>query len=94
MEVKDILLNEETLFREETVFTPNHIPADFIHRDAELKELTLSLKPGLRGVNPINTLIYGPPGTGKTTAIRYLFRKIKETTGRLITVYVKGSIST
>ena len=88
MEVKDILLSDETLFRDEAVFTPNYIPADFIHRDSEIKELALSLKPGLRGVNPVNTLIYGPAGTGKTTAVRYLFNQIKDSTSKLATVYI------
>ncbi len=88
MEVKDILLSEETLFRDETVFTPNYIPADFMHRDSETKELALSLKPGLRGVNPVNTLLHGPAGTGKTTAVRYLFHQIKESSGKLATVYI------
>ncbi len=88
MEIKDILLSEETLFRDETIFTPNHIPADFMHRDSETKELALSLKPGLRGVNPVNTLIHGPAGTGKTTAVRCLFQQIKESSGRLATTYI------
>jgi cell division control protein 6 len=88
MKPTDILLDEETLFKNEEVFTPNHVPEDFIHRDDQLKEISLSIKPGLRGVNPINTLIHGPPGTGKTTAIKYLFNQVNELTGKITTVYV------
>ncbi|MCX6695811.1 MAG: ORC1-type DNA replication protein [Candidatus Altiarchaeota archaeon] len=88
MKPKDILLDDETLFRSEEVFTPSYVPEDFIHRDDQLKELSLSMKPGLRGVNPVNTLVYGPPGTGKTTAVKYLFNEIKEVSGKLVTVYV------
>jgi cell division control protein 6 len=72
MKPQDLLMDEETLFRNEEVFTPSYVPEDFIHRDDQLKEISLSLKPGLRGVNPVNTLIHGPPGTGKTTAVKYL----------------------
>ena len=88
MKAKDILLDEETLFRSEEVFTPNYVPDDFMHRDDQLKELSLSMKPGLRGVNPINTLVHGPPGTGKTTAVKCLFKEVSEVSGKLVTVYV------
>ncbi|MFC2162801.1 ORC1-type DNA replication protein [Candidatus Altiarchaeota archaeon] len=88
MDPRDILMSEETLFKNEEVFTPHHIPEDFIHRDDQLKEISLSLKPGLRGVNPINTLVHGPPGTGKTTAVKYLFNQVSEMTGKIVTVYV------
>lgn len=88
MKPRDILLAEETLFRNEEVFTPAYVPEDFIHRDSQLKEISLSLKPGLRGVNPVNTLIHGPPGTGKTTAVKYLFNEVNKVSGKLVTVYV------
>ncbi|MFH1403096.1 MAG: ORC1-type DNA replication protein [Candidatus Altiarchaeota archaeon] len=88
MRPTDILLDDETLFKSEEVFTPSYVPDDFTHRDDQLKEMSLSIKPGLRGVNPINTLIHGPPGTGKTTAMKYLFNQVNEMSGKLKTVYV------
>lgn len=88
MKAKDILLDEETLFRDESILTPGYIPEDIFHRDEQLNALAYALKPGLRGVNPVNTLIYGPPGTGKTTSIKHLFNQVKESSGRLVTVYV------
>ncbi len=88
MKAKDILLDEETLFRDETVLTPGYMPESIRYRDEQLKALAYALKPGLRGVNAINTLVYGPPGTGKTTAIKHLFDQVKQTSGKLVTVYV------
>ncbi|MBD3387609.1 MAG: ORC1-type DNA replication protein [Candidatus Altiarchaeales archaeon] len=88
MKAAEILLDDETLFRDEEVFTPSYVPEDFIHRDDQLKEISLSLKPGLRGVNPVNTLIHGPPGTGKTTAVKHIFNEVNKVSNKLVTVYV------
>ncbi len=85
---KNILLSEETLFRDEQVFTPSYMPEDFIHRDSQLKSLSINIKPGLRGLNTVNTLIYGPPGTGKTTAVKHIFNEIRKTSDKLLPVYV------
>jgi len=88
MNPRDLLMDDETLFKDEEVFTPSYVPEDFIHRDDQLKEISLSLKPGMRGVNPVNTLIHGPPGTGKTTAVKYLFNEVNKASNKLLTVYV------
>jgi cell division control protein 6 len=88
MESRDLLLSDQTLFRDESVFTPGYVPEEFIHRDNQLRELEISLKPGLRGMNPVNTLVHGPPGTGKTTAVRFLFRRMGEVTQKVIPVYI------
>lgn len=88
MKAKDILLDEETLFRDETALTPGYVPENILYRDNQLSALAYALKPGLRGVNPLNTLVYGPPGTGKTTAIKHVFQQVKEASGKLVTVYI------
>ncbi len=81
-------MDNETVFMDESVFTPSYVPADYIHRDSQVQEIMLSLKPGLRNVSPINTLIYGPPGTGKTTAVKYAFKELSETSKKLVPVYI------
>ena len=88
MRPQDILLDDETLFSNEEIFTPSYVPEEYLHRDDQVKEISLSLKPGLRGVNPINTLVHGPPGTGKTTAVKYLFEEVGKLSSKLQTVYV------
>ncbi len=88
MKAKDILMDDETLFRNEEAFTPSYVPEDFLHRDEQIREISLSLKPGLRGVNPVNTLVHGPCGTGKTTAVKYVFNEVNQASSKLVTVYV------
>jgi cell division control protein 6 len=88
MRAEDLLMHGETLFRNEAVFTPGHVPEDFTHRDSQLEELKIALKPGLRALTPINLLLHGPPGTGKTTAIKFMFNQISEVSNKLITIYI------
>ncbi|MFH0863419.1 MAG: ORC1-type DNA replication protein [Candidatus Altiarchaeota archaeon] len=88
MKPRDILMDDETLFRSEEVFAPAYVPEDFIHRDDQIREISLSLKPGLRGINTVNTLVHGPPGTGKTTAVKYVFNEVRQASGKMVAVYV------
>lgn len=81
-------MDEETLFKSPEVFTPAYVPEDFMHRDAQLSEISYSLKPGLKGVNPVNTLVYGPAGVGKTTAVKIMFDEVKKSSQMLVPVYV------
>lgn len=81
-------MDGETLFSDESVFTPAYVPKDFIHRNSEVGEIMLSLKPGLRNVAPVNTLVYGPPGTGKTTAVKYAFEELKQASKKLLPIYI------
>jgi len=88
MKISEMLSDEETLFKDESVFTPTYLPDKFNHRDTQLASIVMALKPGLRGSGPLNTLIYGPPGTGKTTAVKYAFKELSESTNKLIPVYI------
>ncbi|VVB54118.1 ORC1-type DNA replication protein 2 [uncultured archaeon] len=83
-----LLLDDQTLFKDESVFTPTYVPTDFRHRDGQLKALAASIKPGLRSQPPMNTLLYGPPATGKTTAVKFMLKEVKETSHKLLPVYV------
>jgi len=46
---KNLLMWDETLFRDPEVFEIDHIPEQFNHRDAQIQELAFQVKPGLRG---------------------------------------------
>mgnify|MGYP005815269017 FL=1 len=71
----DILLWDETLFKDLSVLEPDYLPEYFPHRDSQLNALRFALKPSLRGMRPLNCLLVGPPGTGKTSAIMKTFRE-------------------
>lgn len=89
---KNLLMWDETLFRDPEVFEIDHIPEQFNYRDTQMKELAFQIRPGLRGGRPLNTICRGLPGTGKTTSIRKLFAEIEETTKKLVPVYVNCQI--
>lgn len=89
---KNLLMWDETLFRDPEVFEIDHVPEQFNHREAQLRELAFQVKPGLRGARPLNTICRGLPGTGKTTSIKKIFAEIEETTKKLVPVYVNCQI--
>jgi cell division control protein 6 len=89
---KNLLMWDETLFRDPEVFEIDFVPEQFNFRETQTRELAFQIKPGLRGGRPLNTICKGLPGTGKTTTIRRLFTEIEESTKKLIPVYVNCQI--
>ncbi len=87
-EIKDILLYDETLVKNDRVFDPEYTPERFEFRSSQLRQLSLHLKPGLRGRTPINTLILGPCGTGKTTSVKLVFEDVEQSSNKVIPVYI------
>lgn len=89
---KNLLMWEETLFRDPEVFEIDYVPEQFNYRDTQMQELAFQIRPGLRGGRPLNTICRGLPGTGKTTSVRKLFTEIEETTKKLVPVYINCQI--
>jgi cell division control protein 6 len=89
---KNLLMWDETLFRDPEVLEIDYVPEQFEFRDAQMRELAFQIRPGLRGGRPLNTICKGLPGTGKTTSIRKLFAEIEETTKKLVPVYINCQI--
>ena len=85
---KNLLMWDESLFRDPDVFEIDYIPEQFEFRDTQMRELAFQIKPGLRGGRPLNTICKGLPGSGKTTSIKKLFQEIEETTKKLVPVHV------
>ncbi len=78
MGIKDLLMHDETLFKDARAFDPDYIPKNFNHRDSQLEAIAMCIKPALGGARAVNALIYGPPATGKTTAINKLKEDLAE----------------
>jgi len=89
---KNLLMWDETLFRDPEVLEIDYVPEQFEFRDTQMRELAFQIRPGLRGGRPLNTVCKGLPGTGKTTSIRKLFAEIEDTTKKLMPVYINCQI--
>ncbi|MDP2796654.1 MAG: ORC1-type DNA replication protein [Methanoregula sp.] len=89
---KNLLMWDETLFRDPEVLEIDYVPEQFEFRDAQMRELAFQIRPALRGGRPLNTICKGLPGTGKTTSVRKLFAEIEETTKKLVPVYINCQI--
>lgn len=87
-EIKDILLYDETLIKNNRVFDPEYTPERFGFRDSQLNQLSLNLKPGIKGGTPVNTLILGPCGTGKTTSVKLVFEEVEKSSSKVVPVYI------
>ena len=89
---KNLLMWDETLFRDPEVLEIDYVPEQFEFRDTQMQELAFQIRPALRGGRPLNTICKGLPGTGKTTSVRKLFAEIEETTKKLVPVYINCQI--
>ncbi|MDH7510581.1 MAG: ORC1-type DNA replication protein [Methanolinea sp.] len=89
---KDILMWDETIFRDPEVFEIDYVPEQFNFRETQMRELAFQIKPGIKGGRPLNTVCRGLPGTGKTTSVRKLFAEIEDTTKKLVPIHVNCQI--
>ena len=94
MTIDDILMDEETIFRDIRVFNPDYVPDKFLHRETQIEALTRYLKPALRGGKPINAVVVGSCATGKTTAIKKIFERVEEYSDKIICVYINCQLHT
>ena len=88
----DILLWDETLFKDLSVLEPDYLPEYFPHRESQLNALRFALKPALRGMRPLNCLLVGPPGAGKTSAVMKVFKEVESHAPGVIVVKVNCQI--
>ncbi|MDX8550423.1 ORC1-type DNA replication protein [Methanospirillum sp. J.3.6.1-F.2.7.3] len=92
MTLKNMLMWDETLFRDPDIFEIDYIPDQFNYRENQLRELAFLLKPGLKGSRPLNAIIKGTPGTGKTTSVKKIFAEIGEIKSKMLTVHINCQI--
>ncbi len=66
------------IFTSEAALLPDFFPEQPIHRENQLREIELALKPAAKGGKPDNLFLYGATGTGKTTCCRYAASQLTE----------------
>lgn len=89
---RNLLMWDETLFRDPEIFEIDYIPEQFNYRDTQMRELAFQVRPGMRGGRPLNTICRGLPGTGKTTSVTKIFSDIEEQTKKLVPVHINCQI--
>ena len=94
MGIDDILLFDETIFKDIDAFNPDYVPENYIHRESQMEALAICLRPALKGGRPINTVVLGSPATGKTTAINKIFNIVEENSDKVVCVYVNCQLHT
>jgi cell division control protein 6 len=94
MGIDDILLFDETIFKNIDVFNPDYVPENYLHRESQMEAFAMCLRPALRGGSPINTVVLGSPATGKTTAINKIFSMVEGNSDKVVCVYVNCQLHT
>lgn len=94
MGIEDILLFDETIFKNIEAFNPDYVPDNYLHRETQMESLAICLRPALKGGRPINTVVLGSPATGKTTAINKIFNMVENNSDRVVCVYVNCQLHT
>lgn len=76
--VRDILLHDETVFRDINVFDPDYVPENYRYRESQMEALAVCIRPALRNGRPVNAVVLGSCATGKTTAIKKIFEMLNQ----------------
>jgi len=85
---REMLLWDETIFKDREVLEFDHLPEHFAHRESQMESFKFCVKPAFQGGRPVSALCLGPPGTGKTTAVVKLFSEIEAHSSKVVPVHV------
>jgi len=80
--------SDEEIFKDERVLLPEYLPEVLPHRESQVKDIALSLKPAASGSRSENIIITGKPGTGKTSTVRFVLNQLSDYSSRVAPVYV------
>ncbi|MGL6298462.1 MAG: ORC1-type DNA replication protein [Methanobacteriaceae archaeon] len=94
MGIEDILLHDETIFRELNAFDPDYMPENYKYRDSQVDAMAMCVRPALKNSSPINSVILGSCATGKTTAMHKLFEVVEKTSEKVVCAYINCQIYT
>jgi len=94
MGIEDILLHDETIFREINAFNPDYMPENYNFRDTQMEGMAMSIRPAIKDGRPVNTVILGSCATGKTTAVKKVFEMVEKTSNKIVCCYVNCQLHT
>lgn len=89
---KNLLMWDQTLFKDIEVFDIDYVPEQFEYRDEQIQELAYAIRPALAGGRILTTVCRGVPGTGKTTSVKKLFEEIVGTTKKIVPIHLNCQI--
>ena len=94
MAIQDILMFDETLFKNISAFNPEYMPENYNFRDNQMEAMAYALRPALKGGMPSNAVILGPCATGKTTAVKKVFDLVENTSDKIKCCYINCQLNT
>ncbi|MGC9517056.1 MAG: ORC1-type DNA replication protein [Methanomicrobiales archaeon] len=94
MGIDDILLHDETIFRNMNVFDQDYLPENFRFRESQMEALAICVRPALKNGRPVNAVVLGSCATGKTTAVKKIFEMVERNSDRVVCAYVNCQLHT
>lgn len=79
---------EDGIFTSEAALLPDFSPEQPLHREAQLAEMSLALKPAVKNFRPDNLFLCGSPGAGKTTCAKHAIKQLSDYSPSVNCVYI------
>ncbi|MBN2517664.1 MAG: AAA family ATPase [Candidatus Altiarchaeota archaeon] len=84
----DMLKGDESLFKDEGSLDFDYLPVLLPYRESQQGYIAETIKPLVKGRQGKSLFIHGAPGIGKTSCVRFVFRELRETTDKVMPIYV------
>lgn len=94
MGIEDILLHDETIFKNINAFDPDYLPENYKYRDSQMEALAICIRPALKKGRPVNAVVLGSCATGKTTAIKKIFEMVENNSEKVVCCYINCQLNT
>ena len=94
MTIEDILMHDESLFKNINAFDPDYVPPNYNFRDTQMEAMALAIRPAILHGQPSNAVVLGSPATGKTTATKKVFELVEKNTEDVVCVYINCQLNT
>ncbi|MEM4389204.1 MAG: AAA family ATPase [Candidatus Micrarchaeia archaeon] len=84
----DRIACEGGVFKNERALLPEWLPEVLPHREREIREIALAVRPAALGKRPENIVLIGPAGTGKTSCVKHVFKELAAYSQRALPIYI------